>query len=66
VAKEHKSLAFSREGFAFCCVVGKRAYLAGPSRTETIAESMPMNIIHARIGATQSPALLGTFFDPVL
>lgn len=47
-------------------LVGKRAYLAGPSRTETIAESMPININHARMGATQSPALLGTFFDSVL
>jgi hypothetical protein len=44
----------------------QRAYLAGPRSTETIAASMPINITHARTGATQSPTLLGTFFDPVL
>jgi hypothetical protein len=49
--------------FVVSSLVGKRAYLAGPSRTETIAESMPINITHARTGATQSPALLNTFFD---
>jgi hypothetical protein len=31
-----------------------------------ITESMPINITHARTGATQSPTLLGTFLDPVL
>jgi len=46
--------------FVVSLLVRKRAYLAGPSRTESIAESMPINITHARTAGTQSP----TLFDP--
>lgn len=54
--------------FATCLVgwkglrVRKKIYFPGPSRAEVIARSMPPHSIHTRAGATQSPALLNTFF----